>query len=150
MIVDVLKNSNLYTSVNSNFTKAFEFIQNYMSNSIPVGRYDIEGTDVFALVQSYESQPQSEKKAEAHKKYIDIQFVASGKEIIYWSNIDGMVDSIPYNEEKDIVFFKEREGTPVKLEGGSFAILFPEDVHTPGCIWGEASNINKIVIKIKI
>ena len=76
MIVDVIKNRNTYLKMGDKFNKAFEFIENYMINELPIGRYTILDEDVYAMVQSYETSEDSQKSWETHNRYIDLQFVA--------------------------------------------------------------------------
>ena len=150
MIADKLKNAALYYSVNSGLEKGFDFIRNFISNEVPDGRYDIDGDNVYALVQSYETVSEQEAKWETHRKYIDIQCVIRGREIIGYAHMDQLTPSTEYNEQKDIMFYQDGEGTAVKLQDGCFAVFFPEDAHKPKCAWGDVQSIKKIVVKIKV
>lgn len=150
MIVDKMENCSLYYDVNSGLKKGFEFIKNYLKNELPVGRYDIDSDLVFAFVQSYDTLPEQEVKWETHKKYIDLQFVVKGKEIIGWTHLGELIPTMEYNEESDCTLYENQEGTLVKLKDGWFAIFFPEDAHKPKCIWDHAHKIKKIVVKIKV
>jgi len=149
MIVDNLRNYSLYLEVNKGFQGAFKFIEEFNKSELPVGRYEIDGNNVYALVQSYETKPVTEKKWETHKEYIDLQYVVRGKENIGWINKNGLTPCTSYSVEKDCTLYEELEGTSVKLGNSDFMILFPEDAHKPGCIWEEKQIITKIVIKIK-
>lgn len=149
MIVDHLKNYTMYLSVNSNMSKGFEFIRKYLENELPEGRYEVDGENVYAMVQSYETTPEKDKKWEAHKEYIDLQYVVCGKETIYWTHEKTLVPCAEYNSEKDYTLYEGPEGTGVKLSNGYYSILFPEDAHKPGCIWDEKQTIKKIVVKVK-
>jgi biofilm protein TabA len=150
MIADSLKNYKLYLSINEGFEKAFGFIHQFLEKELPDGRYDIDGDRVYAMVQSYETIPESEAKWETHNLYIDLQYVAAGNEIIGWTNVKNLIPCVMYNSEKDYTLYEEKEGTPVKLKDGDFTILFPEDAHKPKCIWGKSQAIKKIVVKIKL
>ncbi|WP_369461599.1 YhcH/YjgK/YiaL family protein [Thermoclostridium stercorarium] len=66
----------------SRFQKAFRFIREFHQNEKEDGRYEIDGNDVYALVQSYTTLPSDQCKWESHDKYIDIQYIVRGKEII--------------------------------------------------------------------
>ena len=61
------------------FKKGYDFLKNTDLMSLPVGRVDIDGDDVFASVQEYITLPETECRYEAHDKYYDIQYVAAGR-----------------------------------------------------------------------
>jgi YhcH/YjgK/YiaL family protein len=151
MILDKLENYNLYVNTNSNLKKAFEFLSNNKLEELTDGKYEIDSTDVFALVQSYTTTKEDDNKLESHEKYIDIQYVVKGDETIVWAPIDQLIVSEEYSEERDVTFYKDSNyGSKLNLRDNYFCILFPEDGHKPGCIFDKKMNIKKIVIKIKL
>jgi len=151
MILDKLENCNLYVNTNSNLKKAFEFLSNNKLEELTDGKYEIDSTDVFALVQSYATKKEADNKLESHEKYIDIQYVVKGAETIVWAPINQLTVSEEYSEERDVTFYKDSSyGSKLNLRDNYFCILFPEDGHKPGCIFDKTMNIKKIVIKIKL
>ena len=86
MIFDNIKNKELYLSINDGFKAGFDFIEKAIKENLPVGKYEIDGKKVWASVQEYLSK--DEAKAEAHRNYIDIQYIVSGKESMLNANID--------------------------------------------------------------
>lgn len=148
MIVDVLENKELYYGIHKNMKPAFEFIEKAVKENLEVGRYELDGKNLFALVQEYDSK--TDAKWEYHRKYIDIQFIVSGKEIITWDNIRNVPDGVEYNEEKDIAKFDMDGGTDVIMEAGYYNILYPQDLHQPGRVFDKVEPIKKIVIKIAV
>ncbi len=148
MIVDVLKNKELYYGIHKNIKPAMEFIEKAVAENLEVGRYELDGKNLFALVQEYDSK--IEASWEYHRKYIDIQFIVSGKEIITWDNIKNLPDGVEYNEEKDIAKFAMSGGTDVVMETGYYCILYPQDLHQPGRVFDNVEPIKKIVVKIAI
>ncbi len=150
MIADHIRNSTLYFSLNSGFKKGFKFINDFHEHELPDGRYEVDGENVYAMVQSYETSQESEKQWETHKKYVDLQYVVRGEETIYWSNEKALTPCTEYNAEKDLSFHAGPQGTGIKLSDGYFTILFPEDAHKPGCICEEKQAVKKIVVKLKV
>ena len=150
MIVDNLNNCSLYTSVHKGLEKAFEFIKSYEKDELPEGRYEIDGEKVYAMVQHYDTFSKEQAKWEAHRKYIDLQYVSKGNEIINYTNIGNLTPYTEYNEKDDYVLLNGPDGTEVKLKSGDYVILFPEDAHQPRCAWGEVQRVKKIVVKIKL
>lgn len=151
MILDILENRGNYIALNSKFAKAFAFLAEGNPGELPDGRYEIEGENLFALVNSYTTRPMKEVAWEAHKKYLDIQCLLQGREIIGWTPVNQLTISEPYSEEKDIAFFKNLQlWTALNLAENYFAIFYPEDAHQPGCIWDKARNVKKVVVKVKL
>lgn len=148
MIVDVLKNKEIYYGIHKNIKPAMEFIEKAVAENLEVGRYELDGKNLFALVQEYDSK--TDAKWEYHRKYIDIQFIVSGKEIITWDNIKNVPDGVEYNEEKDIAKFDMDGGTDVVMEAGYYSILYPQDLHQPGRVFDKVEPIKKIVVKIAV
>ena len=148
MILDTLDNYHLYQSVNERIAKGFEFLHNTDLDAIPSGKHDIDGDTIFALVQEYQTKPLAECKLESHKKYIDIQYVIRGEEMMGVSTQNNQ-KILEINEEKDYTFY---EGTTslVLVSKGMFTIFFPDDLHQP-CVQTEsAAEVKKVVIKVMI
>ena len=85
-----------------------------------------------------------------HRKYIDVQFSVEGKEIIGFARDTGNNKiSEELLKERDIMFFEDM-GNEIDLEmkPGNFAILFPNDVHRPACLYNEACTIRKVIVKV--
>jgi len=149
MIFDKIENIELYASIGKNLKKGIDFLISNDLMNLPVGKTEIDGANVFASVSEYVSKPQAECRSEAHEKYIDIQCVISGKEIIGYVPLGGQTVTTPYNPEKDIVFFSG-ETTPLVLNAGMFAVFFPQDVHQPCAQVNGPEPVKKIVVKVKI
>ena len=147
MIIDSIKNCDMYTQTDENLRKGFEFIKSYLKNPLEAGRYEIDGDKVYAMVQEYETKVPG--KFEAHKKYTDIQYLVSGKELIGYANVSSLTPETAYDAEKDFMLFERKNGTTeLILEGGMFAVFYPEDGHMPGCMVEKAENVVKIVVKV--
>ena len=101
MIIDTIKNCGLYAAGNENLKKGFEFIKEFLENPKAVGKYEIDGDNVYAIVQEYETKAPG--KFESHKKYTDIQFIVSGKELIGYANIAHLTPDTEYDAEKDFM-----------------------------------------------
>ena len=151
MITDILDQRHRYLSLSPRFAAAFEFLVKLPADQ-PAGRYNIDGDNCFALVQSYTSKPLDQAAFEAHQIYTDIQYIQSGKESILWAPVSTLkVVTKPYLPEKDIAFFGNPEAyTTINLLPGSFTIFFPEDGHAPGVEFGGPTTVRKVVIKVKV
>jgi YhcH/YjgK/YiaL family protein len=118
---------------------------------LPDGRVEIDGEDAFALVQSYETQT-GDWLFEGHRKYLDIQYVASGEEVIGWAHIERATVTMPYDPVKDVWLgtVPAAEITPVRLAAGQLAVLYPTDAHAPRHAAGAAMAVKKIVVKVAV
>jgi YhcH/YjgK/YiaL family protein len=151
MITDVLAQCHRYAGLHPRFAAAFAFLEK-LSPDQPAGRHDLAGDDCFALVQAYTTKPPALAAFEAHRKYIDIQFLQAGRETMLWAPLASLTEvTRPYVEEKDVVFFASPTlTTPINLQAGEFTIFFPEDGHAPGLECAGATPVRKIVIKVRV
>ena len=149
MIYDSIKNGKLYTGLGPAFRDVFEFINGNNLEKTAAGRYPLKD-GVYYLVQEYETKPESEGLFEAHRKFIDLQYIASGRERHYFANISDVKLKTPYNEEKDFAAY-EGSGYSLILNRGFFAIYYPEDIHMPNLRAGnEPEKTIKVVFKIPV
>jgi len=149
MIFDHLDNASLYTGLGDRFAKAFAYLQNF-SPETPEGKYPVEGDDIFAVIQSYETAPAADKKWESHRLYADIQYVVSGEEIIYHNDVSKLTVKTEYNPAKEYTIFDGPEDQPLYLGAGNFAVFFPHDGHKPGCATTTPTKIHKVVMKVRV
>ena len=150
MIVDTIQNRSKYDGVHENVKKALVFLESAQQMKPAIGRHEIEGDEVYALVQEYDTTPPEEKKFEAHREYIDVQFVDSGIEHLYWQNADESAVETEYDSEQDCLFYRDAEPMPIRLAAGYFVVLFPHDAHKPGCAVDVPRRVRKIVVKCRV
>ncbi len=148
VVLAALEQADDYASLHSNFARAFDFLRRADLATLEPGRYDVLGDSVFCLVSKGPGKTRDQAKLEAHKKYIDIQFVISGDEEMGWKPVQECNEiSEPYSDEKDIMFFEDAAQVWTKVPPGSFIIFYPKDAHAPMVGNGE---IHKVVCKILI
>ena len=150
MIADILKNRHLYESISPRIKTSLEYIAATDFSKLEPGKYDLDGENIFVLIQEYDSIPCEQGKWECHKKYIDIQYIAEGIEQMGVNNIEKMQVVVEYNSEKDIAFLNG-DGDYITFSKGSYGIFFPEDAHKPKIAPGDVpGKVKKAVVKIKI
>lgn len=131
--------------------KAVDFIMNNDLENLKTGRININGNNVYALMQNYKTENIDSKNFESHIEYIDLQLVIKGREIIIWENISELTKSVEYNKERDVMFYKyENNGIKLIMAENCFAIFYPQDAHLPKVIYENIMGVFKIVVKIKI
>ena len=150
MVVDTIKNIELYKGLSPDIYAGLQFLAN-AKEDIELGTYQIND-NVKAIVSSYETVDEFVRGYESHKHVIDIQYPITGLERVKWSPIEGMNVNIPYDHAKDRTFFKDpsKQGTHVDIGNGIFAIMYPEDGHGPQHKVREKEVIKKITIKVSI
>lgn len=116
------------------------------------GKYEIAGSDIFVSLSEYTTALKAGKKPETHVKYIDIQFIVSGTEVIGYGDLAaGLTVTEDKLAEKDVVFYGAVPGeSDLLLGAGMYAIFFPWDVHRPGCAAGEPAAVRKAIVKVKV
>lgn len=149
MIVDNIKNVNLYFGMNERVKKALEFLQASDFDSMEAGKYEIDGDNVFAFVQEYETRLLEDSQWEAHRKYMDIQYVAKGKEQIGYAYINNLTVKKEYDQKDDYLLLNG-DGNMIMCNEGTFMILDKDDAHMPGVAVDKQQPMKKVVIKVML
>jgi len=146
MILDVLENINRYPVLNKGFAKAIEFLLSPALKEMPVGRYEIDGERVYAMIAKEPGHKKEDEQLETHEKYIDIQLVLEGTDDMGWKPRSLCKHpSCEYDQASDIRFFADEPDVWLSVRSGAFAIFFPEDAHMPLISSG---TIHKVVVKV--
>ncbi|MFO0816782.1 MAG: YhcH/YjgK/YiaL family protein [Pirellulales bacterium] len=147
MIVDSFAQIAFYQGLPERFGQALQWLTSRNLADLPLGKVDLEGDQLFVLVQEYSTKEPSSGRWEAHRRYADIQLIVTGEERVGVAGIDAMKLETPYDEMKDVAFF-QGEGDWITLTPGRFAIFFPQDVHLPCIQANVAQKVRKIVVKV--
>ena len=148
MIFDTLKNVDNYKGLGGVYD-ALKFLSETDFSKIELGRYELDGDNIFYMVQSYDTDP-DKTISEAHKKYIDIQYMVEGEEIIGVADISEEKELTEAKEENDVWFYNCKT-EPLVLSAGKYMVLYPNDLHCPGVATnGTALTCRKVVVKVKV
>jgi biofilm protein TabA len=153
MIVAALESLEKQTGQPARLHQALAWLVAHQADVDLNDRVEIDGKEIYALVQVYETIRSTELvKLEAHKSYIDVQYIVSGEEMMGWAPKDAMRDVTSYNPDKDVYHgLAERASlTPVIVRAGHAAIFYPEDAHAPKLAVGAPVAVRKIVLKVRI
>lgn len=152
MIIDKLENAQKYYVLGESFKKAFEFLKNTNIVELENGKHELDGENLFVSVQDYMTKALDDCRFEAHKKYIDIQYIAKGFEKLGYANIDECTPTTTYDENADITFLdcQNDKHSFVNADEGYFVIFMPQDAHMPCVSVDGATFVKKAVVKIKI
>lgn len=148
MIKDSIKNAAVYRGLHLGIDTVLASLSAVECGKWEIGRHEIQGDDVFCLIQEYETKPAG--KLEAHNRYIDVQVVLDGVERIDYRDRSCLDSAGSFNNDSDIGFFKGG-GDPVIVREGEFAVFFPGDGHAPGLTYGEKpGKVRKAVYKVAV
>jgi YhcH/YjgK/YiaL family protein len=136
-----------YTANTSLWDKAFEFLRTHDLANLATGDYPLAGDSAYVKVTEVKDKDLENTQWESHKKYIDIQYVAKGKEKIGVTPVANATVTEPYNEAKDAAHYTA-EGNYYVAEPGIFFIFFPSDAHRPN-IKVNDDLVKKVVIKVR-
>jgi biofilm protein TabA len=148
MILDELSAARRYAKLHPGFQLGFDFLARTDLAQLDGGRHEIDGDRVFALINRDPGRGRAGARLEAHRKYIDIQFLVDGREEIGWRPTHTCSElSQPYDESRDVMFFADAPLTWIELPTSRFMIFYPEDAHAPLAASGD--NV-KAVIKVAV
>lgn len=152
MIFDTIENAKTYKGLNARIDRALEEVAKYTPENYTVGRVELEGEDLFLNLASYDTHPKSEALAEAHRQYIDVMYMVEGEEIIYVKPTDKLQNiTKEYDPSIEALLGDlDEDATPVRLQAGSFVVLFPQDAHSPACCVDAPATVKKIIGKVRI
>jgi YhcH/YjgK/YiaL family protein len=148
MIIDHIRNAQTYCNITPGIAIGLKFLIETDFNSLGTGRYELPGSDAYALVQEHNTRQLSEVKWEVHRKYIDLQFIVHGEEWIRYADIESL--KMGEFHESDDYALGEGEGDFLKLGKGYFMLLFPQDGHMPSMTLDRIRKIKKVVVKIPV
>lgn len=147
MILDQLDHAAKYTGLKEGLSEAFGFLGQPGLAELPDGKYEIAGDRIYAIVARTAGRPIEESALESHRKFIDVQYVISGDESMGWKSREGLINSIEYDEGKDLEFLDGEPDSIVRVPPGSFTVFLPTDAHQP--LIGNGP-IHKVVVKIAV
>lgn len=154
MILDNLSTSHCeYGNMDGRLARAFDWLRSHDLTTLAPGQtIHIEGSRIYAMIQAHTTVPADQGTFEAHRAYIDIQYMVKGAEIMQWCPLSRLTNiKVPYDFEKDIIRYEDPAiCVPILVEEGSFAVFFPTDGHKPKCLVKEAAQTQKIVVKVAV
>lgn len=149
MIIDTLNNTSKYQSLDAGIRKAFNYLHETDLMSVAPGKYEIDGDDIFAIMQEYQTVSAEKEQLEAHKKYIDVQYIITGAEQVGHAFLHQQAPSKTYDEKDDYWLFADDPLFFSQFNAGTFMIFFPEDLHMPCIMKDVPATVKKVVIKVR-
>ena len=146
--VDVPEFYRQYTVNKIYWDKAFAYLKEHDLKTLAKGKYAIDGENVYASVTESPSRDFDSTGWESHRRYIDLQYVIDGEELIGVYPVAKATVTKPYDEKKDVANYSA-DGKLYAATPGTFFIFFPSDAHRPNITPGGNKVVKKIVIKVR-
>lgn len=153
MIVGELSTISEQAALNPRIIQALNFLSNPHLADLPDGRVEIDGDQVFAILSTYHPGPVTESiELEGHRRYLDLQYLAQGEELIGWIPASVVPAKSAYDPEKDVwkASLPAGELAWIRLRRGVGMLLYPDDGHAPQFAPAEPSLVRKVVVKIAV
>ena len=176
MILDRLDTSDRYHGLGPRFAAGFAYLRGTELASLADGRYAVEGDDVVAVVQTYQTRPLELGRWEAHRNHADIQYIVRGVERMGVAPQARMAVQPPYDPDKDTEFYLPGDGALprskrgatggvggggvgaaagpgaqfCRVEAGGFTVFLPHDIHMPNLQIDGPAEVKKVVIKVRL
>lgn len=130
--------------------KAIDYISRLNYANLKVGKYEVT-PDFYYTVQEYIPFDEGEAQYESHRQHIDIQWVYDGIERLYMTDVNRLIASDDYDEEKDVIHYYDTNNmSSMILTPNSCVVLLPKDAHKPSRFKDNSSIVKKVVGKLKL
>ena len=142
-----------YKAGKAEWDAACAFLSRPDLDTMKCGKYPLTEAGTYALVQEYDLDPEAVRKFEIHRKFIDIQYVIGGEEMIYVCRHEDLQDRLKdYSDKKDVEFFaRASKQDGYVMNPSCMVIVFPSDPHMPGCVPPSgAGHVRKVVVKVPV
>jgi len=151
MIADKISNIAFYPMLADVAQDVLDFIARIDAEKLEAGRYELRGTDLFALLQNNTTKAKENGRMESHEKYADLQYIHTGREVIYYDTLDDQVITEDTRPAKDNIFYASRpDKGGIVLSSGMFGYYAPQDCHMPGISVEGPESVTKVVFKIRM
>lgn len=132
--------------LNKRVVEGLEFLAKTDFSKLEDGRHVINDY-MYVNVETY--QTKEDALFEAHRDYIDIQYIISGEEKIGVTKYSDCKENTPYDKERDIEFLNGK-GEFYPMRTGDYMILYPTDAHKPSISLNEKATVRKAVVKVRV
>lgn len=148
MIYDTIENAGLYRGMHPHLDTAIDFLLSHDLNELPLGRTEIDGSNVFLNKMEAETMPADQKLFEMHRVYMDIQIDLVGSEGVETGDIRQFTCP-DFSAEKDVGFNDCPTVASCVLTPGSFTVCMAGEPHKPGIQVTEDTHLVKCVLKVR-
>ena len=145
MIYDKLENLETYEGISPRVMQGLKLLRDTNFSALEDGKHIVDGDNLYFSLQSYDTKVN--ELAEAHRKYIDIQYLLEGEEEIGVAGLSDMGEPVESKPEKDVWKYAG-DMKNLRLGNGYFVVLWPQDAHAPCRMIDEPKHVHKVVVKV--
>ena len=151
MILTTIEQLQSYSSMNPFFPATFAALAELAGKDFQPGTYPVNGDNAFIKALVYDTHSAQDALMEAHRAFIDVMWMVSGREEIGVCPVSEMTAIVqPYDAGGDAVLSEMvQEHSTLQMKAGSVCILFPEDGHAPGLDAGGKALVQKLIAKVR-
>jgi YhcH/YjgK/YiaL family protein len=149
MIIDRISHAGNYAGLGDRIKAGLDWLASTDLPAMEPGRYELDGSNLYVLIQANETKTRDSGKWEAHRRYIDIQYLFAGHEQIGYAPVETLRPEGSFDEDRDFQLL-QGTGDYLTLETGTFMILYPQDAHMPGLAISQPQLARKAVVKVRI
>ena len=150
MLIDRLENAGSWSLADDALAFALRWLLSGQAAGLAPGTYQLRGPDLYAIAAEYEPRPPEACRLETHRRYIDVQYVVSGSELMGYAPAISVQSDGPYDKKRDVQFHAGHADF-LFLRQGMYAIMLPTDAHMPGvAVDGRPGPVKKIVVKVAV
>ena len=130
--------------------EAANYLSQLKGEDLSLGRHIVNDTFYYNVIE-YKTTSEKDKPFESHRKYVDIQLLLVGEEIMQVKDVMRLQEEVKYNDEKDMALYRATNNAAITvLRQDSIIILYPQDAHRSLSPLGGACIVRKIVGKVKV
>ncbi len=101
------------------------------------------------IIQNYTTRPAADGRPEAHRQFLDVQYILEGEECVGWADVAALTPDGAFDPANDIGFYTGHTDL-VRVGAGYCYVVFPEDAHMPATAVAEPMACKKMIIKLAV
>ena len=130
--------------------EAANYLCHLKGEELSLGRHIVNDQFYYNVIE-YKTTGEKDKPFESHRKFVDIQLILDGEEIMQVTDISRLHERVVYDNRKDVVLYTATNLTASTiLRPDSIMILYPRDAHRSMSMYKKSTVIKKIVGKLAL
>lgn len=126
----------------------YTFLGQNLQN-ISLGKYYLD-KQIYVNIEEYDTKLLIKGMYESHKKYLDLQYMISGKEKIIIKPVKELERNAQYTLQNDCQTYHICKGNEITLSQGQAILIQPQDGHISGIQIEQGLKVRKAVFKIPL
>lgn len=130
--------------------EAVKYLSQLKAEDLSLGRHDVNEGFFYNVIE-YDTTEEVDKPFESHRRYVDIQLLIAGEEVMQVADVSRLQASVLYDSNKDCSLYKSiRFSASILLRPNSVMVLYPKDAHRSIAYMGKTCKVKKIVGKLRL